>query len=193
MEERPKGYGMTAELNAKKEEKYDADLANETFQWIEAVVEEPVSFDGQSDSVVILLKDGQILCKLMNILRSNNPQIKYNQSKMAFKQMENISKFLDGCEQLGVAKTDSFQTVDLYEGQNVPQVINGIGALARKASALGLTDHTLGPKESDVNKREFTKEQLDAGKHIIGLQAGSNKGATQAGQSFGSTRQIIGQ
>ena len=80
----------------------------------------------------------------MNILRSNNPQIKFNQSKMAFKQvisnimmcniifnyyyyfikMENISKFLDGCEQLGVAKTDSFQTVDLYEGQNVPQVCN---------------------------------------------------------------------
>ena len=41
-----------------------------------------------------------------------------------FIKMENISKFLDGCEQLGVAKTDSFQTVDLYEGQNVPQVYN---------------------------------------------------------------------
>ena len=62
-----------------------------------------------------------------------------------------------------------------------------------QAYKLGLTEHSLGPKESDQNKREFSKEQLDAGKHIIGLQAGSNKGATQAGQSFGSTRQIIGQ
>lgn len=39
--------------------------------------------------------------------------------------------------------------------------------------------------------REFTEEQLQEGKKIIGLQAGSNKGASQAGQSFGATRQIM--
>ena len=48
----------------------------------------------------------------------------------------------------------------------------------------------LGPKESVANKREFTQEQLEAGKNIIGLQAGTNKGASQAGMSFGATRQI---
>ena len=36
--------------------------------------------------------------------------------------MENIGKFLEFCDQLGVPKTDVFQTVDLYEGQNIPQV-----------------------------------------------------------------------
>lgn len=48
----------------------------------------------------------------------------------------------------------------------------------------------LGPKEAEANKREFSKEQLEAGKNIIGLQAGTNKGASQAGMSFGATRQI---
>ena len=36
--------------------------------------------------------------------------------------MENIGKFLEFCDSMGVPKTDVFQTVDLYEGQNIPQV-----------------------------------------------------------------------
>ena len=37
--------------------------------------------------------------------------------------MENIGKFLAVAESLGVAKMDLFQTVDLYEAQNIPGVI----------------------------------------------------------------------
>jgi len=38
---------------------------------------------------------------------------------------------------------------------------------------------------------KFTKEQLRAGQGFIGLQAGTNKGATQAGMtSFGAGRHI---
>ena len=48
-----------------------------------------------------------------------------------------------------------------------------------------------GPKEAEANKREFTKEQLDQGKSIIGLQMGSNKGANQSGQNFGKGRMIV--
>ena len=48
--------------------------------------------------------------------------------------MENIGNFLTGCETFGVPKADLFQTVDLYEGQNIPQAINGIAALGRKVS-----------------------------------------------------------
>lgn len=36
--------------------------------------------------------------------------------------MENIGNFLTFCENYGLARTDLFQTVDLYEGQNIPQV-----------------------------------------------------------------------
>lgn len=48
--------------------------------------------------------------------------------------MENIGTFLAGCEAYGLKKTDLFQTVDLYEAQNMPQVIATIHALGRRVS-----------------------------------------------------------
>ena len=36
--------------------------------------------------------------------------------------MENIGNFLEGCYKYGLNKEDMFQTVDLYEAQNIPQV-----------------------------------------------------------------------
>jgi transgelin len=49
----------------------------------------------------------------------------------------------------------------------------------------------LGPKPAEENKRDFSDDVLIAGKTVIGLQAGSNKGATQAGQNIGASRKII--
>lgn len=41
------------------------------------------------------------------------------------------------------------------------------------------------------NKRDFSDDQLKAGKNVIGLQMGSNKGASQEGMSYGRPRQIM--
>lgn len=49
----------------------------------------------------------------------------------------------------------------------------------------------LGPRPSDENRRDFSEDQLRASEAIIGLQAGTNRGANQSGQSFGATRKII--
>lgn len=49
----------------------------------------------------------------------------------------------------------------------------------------------LGPRPAEENRREFTEQQLRASESIIGLQAGTNRGATQSGQSFGASRKII--
>ena len=49
----------------------------------------------------------------------------------------------------------------------------------------------LGPKPSEENVREFSDDVIQAGKAVIGLQAGQNKGATQAGQHMGAGRKII--
>ena len=47
------------------------------------------------------------------------------------------------------------------------------------------------PKKVVKNQRSFTQEQLKAGEGMIGLQAGSNKGASQAGMTMGKQRMII--
>jgi hypothetical protein len=87
-------------------------------------------------------------------------------------------------------------------------VINAIHALGRKVTqplsffhllSLSLLKQvsinnpalpSLGPKESQHAPRTFTEEQLKAGSRVIGLQMGSNKGASQSGMNFGLTRQI---
>ena len=64
-------------------------------------------------------------------------------------------------------------------------------ALGRKAGAKGYDGPALGPNEATADKREFSEEQLQAGKSVIGLQMGSNKGASQAGATpYGLGRQI---
>ena len=47
-----------------------------------------------------------------------------------------------------------------------------------------------GPKEAEKNERKFTKEQIQEGNKIIGLQYGNNKGASQKGLNIGNTRHM---
>merc|ERR1719361_2617326 len=105
------------------------------------------------------LKDGVVLCNLVNTIQPGITK-KPKETTMAFHQMENINQFLTACEKLGCKKLDLFQTVDLYEQGNIPQVINGVIALGRKAQDCGYNGPALGPKEAESNQREFTDEQL---------------------------------
>ncbi len=54
-----------------------------------------------------------------------------NESAMAFKQMENIQAFQEAVKALGVPEEEIFQTVDLFERKNLPQVTLCIHAIAR--------------------------------------------------------------
>lgn len=49
----------------------------------------------------------------------------------------------------------------------------------------------LGPRPAEENRREFSEDTLRASEGMIGLQAGTNRGANQSGQSFGASRKII--
>ena len=46
-------------------------------------------------------------------------------------------------------------------------------------------------RKAQENRRDFSDDQMKAGKNVIGLQMGSNKGASQQGMSYGSSRQIL--
>uniref|UniRef100_A0A0B7A8F9 Transgelin n=1 Tax=Arion vulgaris TaxID=1028688 RepID=A0A0B7A8F9_9EUPU len=195
MATRPRGYGLTGEISRKIASKYNVVLEQEARLWIEAVLQEAISDVDSSeplgmDRFQAVLKDGIILYKLVNTIRPGIIKKKANVSKMPFLQMENVSNFLLACEQLGVSKTDLFQTVDLYDKSNMVQVVNCIYALGRKAPKAGYDGPTLGAKEADQNPRNFDTETLNAGQSIIGLQMGSTKGASQSGMSFGRSRSI---
>jgi len=99
---------------------------------------------------------------------------------------------LKACEDYGLNKTDLFQTVDLVEAQNLAQVQTTLYKMGGQAQKVGFSGPVIGVKQADANKREFSQEQLDAGKNVIGLQMGSNQQASQKGMTaYGLGRQII--
>lgn len=80
----------------------------------------------------------QVLSELINSLYAGEKPVKKIQSSsMAFKQMEQISQFLNAAEKYGVTKTDMFQTVDLWEGQRgfmvfIPRLLQTFNARRRR-------------------------------------------------------------
>lgn len=184
--------GFAAEAQAKMNAKYDDAVAHEAMAWINdrisAIGEGPINTSGSADNVYEVLEDGYVLCALMKAIEPSSIKTLKRQ-KLAFKKMENINAFLEAIEKYGVAKHDSFQTVDLYERTNLTQVVLSLHALGRKVNSKG--GKGIGPKESERQSREWTEEQLKAGQNVIGLQMGSNKGASQAGQNFGKARHIV--
>lgn len=191
-------YGLTREVQNKIDKKYDQELEEKLIEWIIAQcgsgTERPNP--GKSD-FQMWLKDGCVLCELINSLyRDNKPIKNIKSSTMPFKQMEQISLFLKASETYGMTKTDMFQTVDLYEGRDlaaVQRTLMALGSLAvTKSDGNYKGDPSWFHKKSQENRREFSEEQLNEGKSVIGLQMGTNRGATQAGMTgYGRQRQII--
>jgi len=138
-----------------------------------------------------LLRDGQLLCKVMNTLAPGSIT-NINTSDSHFKKMENINKFTDACRKYGVPNLDLFQTADLFEMKDLVAVTGTIFALGRTVHLHPeWKGPMLGPKPAVANVREWTEDELRASNNIIGLQAGQNKGASQAGDNYGAGRIIF--
>ncbi|KAJ3041997.1 Muscle-specific protein 20 [Rhizophlyctis rosea] len=178
-------YGLDRELAEKAQAKYDPERERQAREWVENVTGEKI----EDPSLQEGLKDGVLICKLANIVIPNC-SIKVNTSKMPFKQMENINNFLSALTNLGVPKADQFQTIDLYEGKNMNQVVDTIFALSRNAVKAGFEGPLLGPKLADKHEVNFSDEALAQGKAVIGLQMGFAGGASQSGMTYGGRRQI---
>ncbi|XP_029655223.1 myophilin [Octopus sinensis] len=196
MNNRAKKCGISADVQAKVDSKYDEALASEGLQWIHDVLEkhgDPQEFDvsGNRANFESVLSDGYLLAKLISVLNpgciSSNKLSK--RPTMTFKKMELIEMFLSKIKTYGVPDHELFATIDLTEAQNLNQVVVCLQGLGRKARANG--EIGFGPQESQANVRTFTEEQLNAGNSVISLQYGSNKGASQAGMSFGKSRKIL--
>ncbi|KAL7390206.1 hypothetical protein ABVT39_016940 [Epinephelus coioides] len=189
-------YGLSREVQSKIDKKYDPELEERLVKWIvkQCGVSEPEPGKAGFQN---WLKDGCVLGELINSLYASNKPLKtIKGSSMAFKQMEQIAVFLKAAEDYGVTKTDMFQTVDLFEGKDlaaVQRTLMALGSLAvTKENGCYKGDPSWFHKKAQENRREFSDEQLSEGKNVIGLQMGTNKGASQAGmKGYGLPRQII--
>ncbi|CAG9856106.1 unnamed protein product [Phyllotreta striolata] len=179
--------GFAAEAQRKVNAKYSEDLAKECLEWVAVITGDDLNTAGDMDNFYEVLRDGTLLCKLVNSIKPNMVK-KINHTTMAFKCMENINAFLEAAKELGVPPQETFQTVDLWERQNLNSVVICLQSLGRKADKYGKPH--IGPKEAEKNERMFSEDKLRAGQTIIGLQMGSNKGANQSGINFGNTRHM---
>jgi hypothetical protein len=122
-------FGFSAEAQARQAAKYDKALEGALRTWVEEKTEMPIG-DDFADG----LKNGVILCKLINKLKPKTIKGINLKAKMPFHCMENITKFLNGCRALGIPEHSMFSTVDLYEAKNMTAVLLTLDNLMREVT-----------------------------------------------------------
>ncbi|KAJ1058476.1 hypothetical protein K5549_008596 [Capra hircus] len=170
MAKRGPAYGLSQEVQQKTEKQYDADLEQILIQWITTQYHNHLGWPQPGcENFQNWLKDGTVLCELINGLNPEGqaPVKKIQASAMAFKQMEQISQFLQVAEQRNIAC--------------VQRTLMNLGRLSvAQDNGLFSGDPIWFPKKSKENPRYFPDNQLQEGKYVIGLQMGTNRGASQA-------------
>jgi len=140
---------------------YDEDMENDAREWIEAVTGAPVG--DKECSFKDLLMSGEVLCELVNVIVPGScppPVVPKNALVAPAVHRENIGNYLQACTAIGLLPSDSFQTVDLYEGRDMMTVLRQVHALGRLAQRLGYEGPTLGARESTAAPRTFSEAQL---------------------------------
>ncbi|OCU00468.1 hypothetical protein XELAEV_18006245mg [Xenopus laevis] len=178
-------YGLSAEVKNKLAQKYDPQKETELKVWIEEVTGMSIGPDFQKG-----LKDGVILCELMNKLRPRAIP-KVNVSRQNWHQLENLSNFIKAMSLYGMKSVDLFEANDLFENGNMTQVQVSLLSLAGLAKTQGLQSVDIGVKYSEKKERNFDDNTKKAGNCVIGLQMGTNKCASQSGMTAYGTRRHL--
>ncbi|XP_062873016.1 calponin-3-like [Trichomycterus rosablanca] len=179
-------YGLSAEVKSKIAQKYDMQKEEELRFWIEEVTGMPIGENFQAG-----LKDGMILCTLINTLRPGSIK-KINHSKLNWHKLENLGNFIKAILDYGLKPNDIFEANDLFENGNMTQVQTTLLALAGMAKTKGVdTKVDIGVKYADKQERRFNDEKMKAGNCVIGLQMGTNKCASQSGMTAYGTRRHL--
>merc|ERR1712018_581935 len=183
-------YGLSRECAMKSQAKFSPERAKECMTWIEEVTGQKLGDIKDQIDFAEHLKDGAVLCQLINAISPGSVK-RINTMKAPFKQRENIEMYLKACAAYGLKEQDLFQVNDLYENKNLYMIVDNLYNLGGMTQKNGWDGPVLGVKQATENKRRFDEEVLKAGQSMIGLQYGTNRGASQAGMTpYGASRHI---
>lgn len=124
-------FGLSAEVRAKMDAKYDYELEEVIQEWIEQTLN--VEFEAPFGDT---LQSGVVLCQLMNEVEGKHKRIpakKVSKSSQKFSQMGNINLFLRACREFGLTEHSCFSTVDLHEQKNMMAVLVTLDSVRRGA------------------------------------------------------------
>lgn len=148
------------------------DLESEVRDWIKEVLQQDI----ENEPFQVVLKDGIILCELINKLLEKDPKANLKcpkKSRLGFFQMENIEYFISKARYANVPDSDNFMTIDLFEDKNMKQVLTCISSLSRSIYKMGRTDiRVIGPRLVEKVPIVFSQEQIDEAKRTISKQYG---------------------
>ncbi|CAF3353350.1 unnamed protein product [Rotaria socialis] len=157
-------YGTLASNLVKIATKRDPKLDSQAQAWIELVIAEKFPNCSYEDA----LRNGIILCKLMNKLQPNAIP-KFTTTIGGFRSRENICFFQNAARAYGLRDLDLFQTVDLFEKRNIAQVTYCIIALARQAQKKSFNGPILRTSTAEFCPCDVTEEQLFVRKSLTGF------------------------
>lgn len=139
-------YRTEAKFEARYDEEEKLGTPAAVMGWITKVLGSDVPACPGTDwqSIHNHLKDGVILCKLINKLNTFAGIATATfkpKATSSFVAMSNIENFNNAAKEFGVPQTALFQTPDLYEGRKGPMlnVINCLNQLGFVANAKGFT------------------------------------------------------
>uniref|UniRef100_G3UJE1 Calponin n=1 Tax=Loxodonta africana TaxID=9785 RepID=G3UJE1_LOXAF len=166
--------------------KYDPQREVELRSWIEELTGLSIGPDFQKG-----LKDGIILCTLMNKLQPGSVP-KINRSMQNWHQLENLSNFIKAMVSYGMNPVDLFEANDLFESGNMTQVQVSLLALATSGDIFGLRfKDDLRVFELEREQKDFVDDATMKAGCVIGLQMGTNKCASQSGMTaYGMRRHL---
>ncbi|XP_043847436.1 calponin-3-like [Dromiciops gliroides] len=165
--------------------KYDYRAEEDLRNWIEEVTGLSIGTNFQWG-----LKNGIILCELINKLQPNSVKI-VNVSLLNWPQLENIRNFIKAIQAYGMKPRDIFEANDLFENKNMTRVRYTLVALAGLAKTKGFhrtIDSSV--KYADKQARCFDGELIPE-QSRIGLQMGTNRYAGQVGMTAYGTRDYL--
>jgi len=111
---------------------------------------------------------------------------KFKKSKVVFVARTNIQIFIEGCKKLGIPETDCIETRDLFDQQNLNDVIINLYAVSAISRKHGFGGPFIGKKYADKNKRVFSQEVLNKGKSAVPQMAkGGIYNATNSQDGYG--------
>eukprot|EP00026_Physarum_polycephalum_P003301 Phypoly_transcript_03311.p1 GENE.Phypoly_transcript_03311~~Phypoly_transcript_03311.p1 ORF type:complete len:722 (+),score=144.11 Phypoly_transcript_03311:157-2322(+) len=148
-------------------------------QWIQNVLPEE-SLHGLKDDLFQHLVDGVTLCKVMQkiapnlIPRIKMPVMKKRATLTVFKTSENVSFFLQACEEIGVPRQKRFVLHDLVakKGDAIAyssskRVMECLEALCELANADKKYNFSVKWPVLDPSKVVFTKDELQTARHMV--------------------------
>jgi len=168
--------GIDKEIQAKLAAKFDVKKASNCLEWIQACTGTVTTGDFGAD-----LRNGYLLLLLLKHISPKTMKklkAKPKQTKQPFVCRTQIQTFVAGCKELGMVDSDVLTSTDLYEGDNMNNVVNCLYALNALCFKLESKGKYKGPflpgahsKFATKNKRHFTEAQLNHAKYMIPKQS----------------------